>query len=321
MTILLIAVALFVLGSFVYVFRYRGALRYEGVREYVRKGWPVFAPLNCLLYAFTQPRGKRVFMDLAEFPELAVIQHEWPTIREEAVKLYEQGYFNKTTDTKSGAYFDVGFRTFYKYGWSKFYLRWYGHTHESAQALCPKTVAILKDIKSVNGAMFSLLPPGSQLTRHLDPLAVSLRYHLGLSTPNDDACFINVDGQQYSWRDGQAALFDITYLHFARNETNTPRLILMCDVERPLNIVGSVVNFFYRGLARLTVVPNLEGDKRGLANRLFSGVAPFFERSKQLKKTNRKLYKVVKFFFNGALLMLFGLLVYGAYLALRGILS
>jgi beta-hydroxylase len=95
----------------------------------------------------------------------------------------------------------------------------------------------------------------------------------------------------------------------------------MCDVERPLNIVGSVVNFFYRGLARLTVVPNLEGDKRGLANRLFSGVAPFFERSKQLKKTNRKLYKVVKFFFNGALLMLFGLLVYGAYLALRGILS
>jgi beta-hydroxylase len=313
LAIALAAVGLFIFASLVYVFRYRGELRYEGVREYVRKGWPIFAPLNCLLYAFTQKRGQRVFMDLAEFPELAKVQANWQTIREEAMRLYEGGYFDKTADTKSGAYFDVGFRTFYKYGWSKFYLRWYGHTHESAKALCPKTVELLKDIKSVNGAMFSLLPPGSQLTRHLDPVAVSLRYHLGLSTPNDDRCFINVDGQQYSWRDGQAALFDITYLHFARNETNTPRLILMLDVERPLNIVGSVVNFFYRGLARLTVVPNLEGDKRGFANRIFSGIAPFFEKSKELKRTNRKLYKVVKFAFNGALLAIVGVLLYGGY--------
>jgi beta-hydroxylase len=313
LAIALAAVGIFIFASLVYVFRYRGELRYEGVREYVRKGWPIFAPLNCLLYAFTQKRGKHVFMDLKEFPELAKVQANWPMIRDEAMKLYEGGYFNKTTDTKSGAYFDVGFRTFYKYGWSKFYLRWYGHTHASAKALCPKTVELLKDIKSVNGAMFSLLPPGSQLTRHLDPVAVSLRYHLGLSTPNDDRCFINVDGQQYSWRDGQAALFDITYLHFARNETNTPRLILMLDVERPLNLVGSVVNFFYRGLARLTVVPNLEGDKRGFANRMFSGIAPFFEKSKELKRTNRKLYKVVKFAFNGALLALLGLLIYGGY--------
>ncbi len=319
MTLFVVAAALFVAASLVYVFRYRGALRYDGVREYIRHGWPIFAPLNCLLYLFTQKRGQRVFMDLKEFPELASVQQNWTTIRDEAMRLYEGGYFNKTSDTKSGAYFDVGFRTFYKYGWSKFYLRWYGHTHESAKNLCPKTVEILKDLKTVNGAMFSLLPPGSQLTRHLDPIAVSLRYHLGLSTPNDDRCFINVDGQVHSWRDGEAALFDITYLHFARNDTNTPRLILMLDVERPLSIFGSIVNFFYRGLAGLTVVPNLEGDKRGFANRVYSGIAPFFERSKQLKKTNRKLYKVVKFAFNGMLLVVFGLLLFGAYSLLRGI--
>ncbi len=321
MGIALIFAALLVLGSFVYVFRYRGVVRYQGVREYVRKGWPVFAPLNCLLYLLTQRRGRRVFMDLAEYPELAELQRNWQPIRDEAMRLYEQGYFNKTSDPKSGAYFDVGFRTFYKYGWSKFYLRWYGHTHASAKALCPNTVRIVEKIKSVNGAMFSVLPPGSQLTRHLDPLAVSLRYHLGLSTPNQDACFINVDGQQYSWRDGEAALFDITYLHFARNETNTPRLILMCDIERPLNFVGSVVNFFYRGLASLTVVPNLEGDHRGFANRVFAGIAPLFERSKELKRTHRALYKLVKFTFNGALLLFVGALVFGLYRLLRNLLA
>lgn len=309
--LLLTAVGLFIVCSLVYVYKYRGALRYTGVREYVRKGWPIFAPLNCLLYLFTEPRGRRVFMDLAEFPELASVTDNWQTIRAEALKLYEADYFQKTTDTKSGAYFDVGFRTFYKYGWSKFYLKWYGHIHESAQALCPEAVRLVKDIKSVNGAMFSLLPPGSQLTRHLDPLAVSLRYHLGLSTPNDDACYIEVDGIRHSWRDGQAALFDITHLHHARNDTRTPRLILMLDVERPMSLPGRLVNVLYRGLASLTVVPNLEGDKRGLANRIFATVAPLFERTKALKMTNRPLYKAIKFVFNGLLLALLALLVYG----------
>jgi beta-hydroxylase len=308
--ILLAAAGLFIVGSFVYVYKYRGALRYTGVREYVRKGWPIFAPLNCMLYLFTEPRGRRVFMDLAEYSELSAVTQNWQTIRAEALKLYEAGYFQKTVDQKSGAYFDVGFRTFYKYGWSKFYLKWYGHIHESALALCPETVKLVKDIKSVNGAMFSLLPPGSQLTRHLDPLAVSLRYHLGLSTPNDDACFIEVDGIRHSWRDGQAALFDITHLHHARNDTNTPRLILMLDVERPMSQPGRIVNVFYRALASLTVVPNLEGDKRGLANRAFSTIAPLFERTKALKKTNRPLYKTIKFIFNGVLLAIAALLLW-----------
>jgi beta-hydroxylase len=277
----------------------------------MRKGWPVFAPFNCLLYAFTQKRARRVFMDLGEFRDLAPIQQNWQTIRDEALRLHERGYFNKTTDPSKPAYFDVGFRTFYKYGWSKFYIKWYGHTHASAQALCPNTVRLLQGIRSVNGAMFSLLPPGSQLTRHLDPLAVSLRYHLGLSTPNSDACFINVDGQQYSWRDGQAVLFDVTYLHYARNDTDVPRLILMCDVDRPMGIIGGVINFLYKGLARLTVVPNIEGDHRGLANRVFSTVAPAFARTKALKRSNRKLYNVVKYLFNGTLLALLVLVLYG----------
>ncbi|MGT2494830.1 aspartyl/asparaginyl beta-hydroxylase domain-containing protein [Cupriavidus basilensis] len=30
--------------------------------------------------------------------------------------------------------------------------------------------------------------------------AGSLRYHLGLATPNDDRCFIEVDGERHSWR-------------------------------------------------------------------------------------------------------------------------
>jgi len=300
-------------GCMAYVYRYRGTARYASVREYVRKAWPIFAPLNCMLYAFTEKRARRVFMNLNEFPELGAIQREWAVIREEAVALQKAGYFTKASDPSTPAYFDVGFRTFFKYGWSRFYLNWYGHTHESALALCPKTVAILARIPSVNGAMFSLLPPGGQLTRHIDPLAISLRYHLGLATPNSDDCFINVDGQTYSWRDGEASLFDITYLHFARNDSDQPRLILMCDVERPLGLIGTAINFLYKGIARLTVVPNLQGDTQGFANRVFSTVGPLLGRTKALKKSNRPLYTVVKWTFNAALVVLLALPVYGLF--------
>lgn len=306
MFILTIAVLLTVslLGSMTYVYRFRGAVRYDSLSQYLRKGWPVFSPLNCLLYLFTRPHARAATPDLAAFPELAPLRANWRTIRDEVLELHRNRHFETCRDPGSSAYYDVGFRTFYKYGWSKFYLKWYGYTHASAQALCPQTVALLAGIPSINGAMFSVLPPGSQLTRHADPLACSLRYHLGLATPNADNCFINVDGQPYAWRDGEAFLFDETRLHFARNDSDEPRLILMCDVERPMRPLGRLINCAYKGLARLTVVPNLPGDRRGLANRVFAGLMPALTRSKALKQSHRRTYKLLKYTVNSLLALL-----------------
>lgn len=303
-------VFLFILGSMTYVYRFRGSVRYDSFNQYLRKGWPLFNPLNCVLYLFTQSRAKRPIADLGRFRELDVIRDNWETIRREAVDLYRARHFETTSDPGSQAYYDVGFRTFYKYGWRKFYLTWYGYTHDSARRLCPGTVEILEGVPSVNGAMFSVLPVGSKLTRHADPFACSLRYHLGLETPESDACYINIDGQPYSWRDGEALLFDETYLHYAHNDSERYRLILMCDVERPMHFIGSAVNFFYKGLMRLTVVPNESGDARGLANRIFAGVAPVLTRTKRLKETNRGRYRAIKYSVNLTLgLILCALLV------------
>lgn len=294
----------FILGSITYVYLYRGKARYENLGEYLRKGWPIFSPLNCLLYMFTQSKARHPIINLDNFHELDEIQNNWEAIREEVVNLYRQRYFELTKKPGSEAFYDIGFRTFFKYGWSRFYLKWYGYTHDSAKKLCPNTVRILEQIPSVNGAMFSILPVNGQLTRHLDPLACSLRYHLGLDTPNSDDCFINVDGVSYSWRNGKALLFDETYLHYAKNNSDNYRLILMCDVDRPMNFLGRFINFFYKGLMRLTVVPNIEGDKRGFANILFSGLAPVNQKLKALKQTNKKLYLLIKYTINLTLILL-----------------
>ncbi len=297
-------IVVFSAASVTYVYSYRGQARYVDAVEYFRKGWPIFAPLNCLLYMFTQKKARTAILDVNQFEELKVVSDQWQTIREEAIELHKNKFLENTGKVGSVASYDLGFRTFYKYGWSKFYLTWYGHTHKSAQNLCPKTLEILKKSPLIKGAMFSVLPPGAKLTRHLDPVACSLRYHLGLKTPNDDKCFINVDENNYSWRDGEGFIFDETYLHYATNNSQEDRLILMCDIARPMNFIGKVINFFYGFFMKLSVVPNMEGDKRGFINLVFSSVSPFLKRSKKLKSSRPKLYVVLKFMFNSLLILL-----------------
>ncbi|WP_197475832.1 aspartyl/asparaginyl beta-hydroxylase domain-containing protein, partial [Oleiphilus sp. HI0043] len=96
----------------------------------------------------TKRNYRKPIVNIDDFAELQSLTDKWELVREEAESLREQGYFEKTTKEGSASYYDVGFRTFYKHGWSKFYVNWYGYTHESAKKLCPNTVELLKNIPS-----------------------------------------------------------------------------------------------------------------------------------------------------------------------------
>jgi len=308
--LIMLGLLAFCIGSMSYAYAIRGDARWTSFGEYIRKGWPIFTPFNCLLYLFTKPKARSAIMDMDQYPELAELQENWETIRDEAMALVAEGGFDSITDPDSASYYDIGFRTFYKYGWTKYYINWYGYTHKSAKRSCPKTVELLSKIPSVNGAMFSMLPPGGQLTRHLDPVACSLRYHLGLDTPNHDDCYISVDDQKYSWRDGEPLLFDVTFLHFVHNDAHKPRLILMCDIDRPMSWFGRFLNWPYKALMRATVVPNTDEDQRGFANRVFSWTVPMLERSKRLKETNLIAYKALKYTVNTTLFLILAGLIW-----------
>lgn len=296
------ALLLFIAGSVIYVYRFRGSTRYAGFGRYLRKSWPIFAPFNCLLYLSTRKSARGPIVSAAAVPELALLKRHWAMIRDEAQGLHARGEIEASAAPGSPGFYDVGFRTFYKYGWRKFYLCWYGYTHRSALRACPGTVELLAKIPAINGAMFSMLPPGGELTLHSDPMACSLRYHLGLDTPEQDDCFIEVDGVRKAWSNGEDFLFDETYPHYVRNDSSRSRLILMCDVERPMHLGGRIFNRLYRSLARLTVVPNTNEDRRGFASSVFANLAPLLQRSKALKGTNRTLYRVLKTVVNGILL-------------------
>ncbi|MDX3773430.1 aspartyl/asparaginyl beta-hydroxylase domain-containing protein [Chromatiaceae bacterium AAb-1] len=301
--IILGGIILFIIAAITYVYRFRGQTRYSSFTQYLRKSWPLFAAPNCVLYMNTHQKARKPVLSSDDFAGLELLRSNWQLIRDEAQALQASHTFDNARKEGAPSYYDVGFRTFFKYGWSKYYLTWYGYNHPSAARTCPQTVALLKQIPNVKGAMFSLLPAGSQLTIHSDPLACSLRYHLGLSTPNQTSCFIDVDGQRCHWQDGEDFVFDETYPHFVRNDSDKPRLILMCDVKRPMYLPGRIFNFFYSMLGRMALVPNTEEDKRGAASALFATISPLLARSKALKTTNRRLYKTLKYTTNTLLML------------------
>jgi len=276
------------IASAVYV-NFRGKVRFGVVRS-LTDYQVLLAPVNALLYLFSKVKPG-AFIPVSQFPEMQPIQDNWEMIRQEALSLQEGGSIAAAT-----GYNDIGFNSFFRTGWKRFHLCWYGKEVPSAQAGCPKTVALLKSIPSVKAAMFASLPPGATLVRHRDPYAGSLRYHIGLTTPNDPKCFIDVDGERYFWKDGEAVMFDETYIHFAANETDQQRIILFCDVERPVHTkaVALFNRWFGRYVMSAASSQNVEGEKVGFVNVLFTYFYQLRAQAKKLKAKHRSVYYVGK---------------------------
>ncbi len=291
----LIALYAFV-ASGVYI-HLRGRTRHKFLRQLTDHS-TVTAPYNALAYLFSAVPSTP-YLDVKLFPQLATLRENWQVIREEAQALFNSGQIRRSDE-----YDDLAFNSFFKTGWKRFYLKWYDEPLPSAVSLCPRTVELVKNLPGINAAMFTVLAPKSKLGRHRDPFAGSLRYHLGIVTPNSDACRIIVDGETYSWRDGQDVMFDETYLHEARNDTDVSRIILFCDVERPLKtpIMRGLNRFICKHVMRHAGTKNVTGEKVGFLNRIYKYAYAVRRVGKRLKSANRPIYYVVKYALFAAIL-------------------
>lgn len=270
----------------------RGRVRLRFDRQLVDHS-AVFAPYNLLMYAFSAVPATPI-LDRRGFPQLDLLQANWEAIRAEALSLFDEGHIRAAEKHN-----DASFNSFFKQGWKRFYLKWYGEPLASAEALCPQTVRLLNSIPSVKAAMFALLPPGSKLNPHRDPFAGSLRYHLGLITPNSDDCRIFVDGQMHAWGDGKDVVFDETYVHWAENRTDQTRVILFADVERPLRTrwMSAINHRVGAFMGSITASPNSDtaAEKVGFVNRAFALNQRGRERSRAFKRKHPKLFRALKY--------------------------
>ena len=170
--------------------------------------------------------------------ECIILKDNWRIFRNEALGTYE----NYSTITNDLFFNDslVDKQT----DWTKLYIKWYSDIDDIALKQCPKSCEIIKKLPNIKLAMFSVLAPGTRIKAHKGLYKGCLRFHLGLSTPNSDNCFIVVDNKKYSWKDGEGILIDDTYEHWVHNNTDKKRIILFCDIVRPLNNIGSILNNF-----------------------------------------------------------------------------
>jgi len=125
-------------ASAIYVY-FRWRVRFGVVRS-LTDYQVLLAQVNTLLYLVSKVKAG-AFIPVSQFPELKTIQDNWEIVRQEALSLQEGGSITAAT-----GYNDIGFNSFFRTGWKRFHLCWYGKEVPSAQAKCPKTVAILKSI-------------------------------------------------------------------------------------------------------------------------------------------------------------------------------
>tara|TARA_Y100000816_G_C26037218_1_gene543112 strand:- start:52 stop:732 length:681 start_codon:yes stop_codon:yes gene_type:complete len=96
--------------------------------------------------------------------------------------------------------------------------------------VCPKTCELLKNIKGINIAGFSLMKKKSNIKKHTDHVGMdnnSLSIHLGIIVPSE--CILTVNGKDMIEKEEKLFGFDSNYVHSAVNNSDSDRIILYID--------------------------------------------------------------------------------------------
>ena len=91
-------------------------------------------------------------------------------------------------------------------------------------------------------------------------------------------------------------IFDETFVHEARNDTEQAHLILFCDITRPQKnrLLQSIDEWLSNKIMSAAVSPNTPADKTGFINRLGTIYWTYDNNKKKLKGWNKNVYLITK---------------------------
>ena len=107
-------------------------------------------------------------------------------------------------------------------------------------------------------------------------------------------------------------MFDETFIHSAENATETNRIILFCDVERPMKygFMTAINRWVSHHIVKASATQNVDGEHVGLLNKVFGGLYEIHLAGRRIKSWNRKAYYALKYTLMAAVL---GLIVVSAF--------
>lgn len=209
--------------------------------NYYSIGLPFLGFINNVI-TFSHPYDTHVF-NSDKFENNSYLRENWKVFQTEALNLYSKKDELINPSQLSKSFFNEIDKE--KDQWKVFVIKWYDKSLDNAKKLCPNTTAIIENCPNIHIAMFSILEPGKYIPPHKGPFKGCLRYHLGLKIPKDrENCYIKVNNEKFSWKEGESLVFDDTYEHSVHNNTKEPRIILFIDIERPLSYPLNHINSY-----------------------------------------------------------------------------
>lgn len=156
--------------------------------------------------------------------------------------------------------------------WRLFVAKAYGYKVPLAPSLAPVLCNLTAQCPDVLSAAYSWVPAGKVIPPHRGPFRGILRYTLGLQVPEargeGERVSLVIDGKEHRLREGQAILWDDTYVHSSLNTTQRPRMVLLLDIRRkPLPALLDWLSFFVIGITHLGAYLTLRKHVATIASR------------------------------------------------------
>ncbi len=167
------------------------------------------------------------FYDSKEFPWVEILENNSELIFDECKK------FIRDNDARIKPYFNEEMVS-KRNRWRAFSFMFWSVKMKKNLEKCPQISHVLKQIPGLISASVSILEPHTEIFPHRGDTNAIYRCHLGLKIPASlPDCGFNVGGEERSWVQGKTLTFEDSAEHFAWNNTNERRYVLLLDIIKP----------------------------------------------------------------------------------------
>jgi len=248
-SIFLIIILLFIIVVILYLSELdRNFSISTGIYQYYIELFPLFilGSYNSLIRYF-HPEQTHIFSNNL-FESDKIFRENFDTIKKEALDIYHNNKLINFGDLDKNIGYEID-KLDNK--WNIYPIKFYDKYNAQALKSCPKTCEIIKKCTDIHSALFSILEPGKHIKAHKGPCNSFLRYLFAIKIPMDkENCYIKINNIKYNWVEGEAIIFDDTYVHEVFNNTNEPRIVLFMDIKRPVNSIFSNVSDYLAEMAK-----------------------------------------------------------------------
>lgn len=191
--------------------------------------------------------GTTPVLDNAQFPWVPTLEARWQEVRADL-----EGVMTRLEDVPAFHQLSPDQKRISKGdNWKTFAFYVFGNRVEENCTRCPATAALLDDLPGLQNAWYSILAPRYHIPPHKGPTRAVIRCHLGLIVPDDaERCWLRVDQEICHWQEGKCLVFDDTYEHEVKNDTDQVRVVLFLDFDRPMDRIGRLFNRLLIGAIR-----------------------------------------------------------------------